>query len=323
MTNALNDYHQWLYSQLQAGALLGPAVSEAIAIGLLSDCLVMAKVEGRDAGYLTPDVMDTLAEELIKDGDSIWKVGAGELEWIGSYSITNGKYMVDGRRSTANIFHVRYRVDRRTGRGRPPLATAPVFHSLALNMDKRMEEEANIAAAQVIPIAQTNRMRTEQSEEQEREHLKELTARMRKMAGKIYTLASQRQLNDASPTNEYEPVRWGPKFDEANLSASEQVRRLTLAMLGVPQEVVDGGGAGLKESLRFYLHTTLPPYGRRIEAAAAKALLDIEIDFGPVLTADLIAMGRVFNNFVDPADKLASDEAMDVIGMKGYLEEED
>ena len=318
MSTYAQDFQQWLHSQLLTGAVMGPSVVEAIAAALLSDCMTMAEVAGADGRYFPTDVVETIATELILYGDTIWSVGRGELEYVGpdSYSILDGRYLIDGRPTAKRIFHCRYRIDRKTGRGLSPLDASPVFQTLLRNMEKRMEEESSIGVGHLVPMPLLSGIKKDASSYEKQNRVTRATKELRSYVRGIFAVVKFGKVNDRADPNEYQAVHYGPKFLESNLGAADRIRRLAVALHGLPQELIEGGGSGLRESLRFYINTTLPPYGKRISSAAAKAQLDVEFDFARVRMADVIAMGRVFNSFVDPQDKMTREEALAMIGLE-------
>ena len=323
MTNNLvEEYAQWLYNHLLSGTVLGPSGVEAVAATLLCDCFAMAEVSGRHASYFPMDVLQTLAEELVLYGDSVWRVRDGRLDWVGADNYaTNkaGQYWVDGRSYTGRLLHVRYRMDRMTGRGVSPLGASPLFKNITRQLDRRAEEEAKIPVAHVMPFPQTGEVPKVDDQGQEipgetESFLQGLNRRMRKMVGKLYAVTSLRMVSDEPNPQEYNPIRWGPMFHQQTIEASAQVSRVAAAILGLPQALLVQDGSGLREGLRYYLHTTLQPYGERITAAAEQAQLEVNFDFTNIMAADIQGRARAFQSLVPDDEKLTREEAMEIVG---------
>ena len=78
------------------------------------------------------------------------------------------------------------------------------------------------------------------------------------------------------------------------------VNRLVLAACGIPTEIVDQqtDGTSNREAWRRFLHSTLQPMGRIIQAQAAESDLIVEFSFESLMASDIAGRARAFGSLV-------------------------
>ena len=143
------------------------------AAGLYAACFAAARIEG-DAPALTPCVRALLARDLIRRGESVFRLvvegGALALRPAGSWDVRGGPaesawyYRLDefgpsGNMTyfvpSAGVIHARYAVDpSRPWYGLGPLQWARATGTLAAGLETRLGEEAGGAVGHLMPVPQ-------------------------------------------------------------------------------------------------------------------------------------------------------------------------
>ena len=100
---------------------------------------------------------------------------------------------------------------------------------------------------------------------------------------------------------DWQPKSIGPAPAETLVALRDSVKGEMLAALGVPVSVIGAAGndAAAREEFRRFLHQTLNPLARRIEAEIRLKLKPVTITFPDVYAADIQSRARAYKSLVD------------------------
>jgi len=279
----------------QASATVsGITAAEEIAAGLLGRAFATASIDGEDQPLFPPDVMMTIARDLMSRGESVWRVGTRgrPLNWVPSYSFNgNGGYLIDGASvGGVNVLHARYAVDRISGRGVSPINCSPRFRKLLRQTEVTVEYETRGSVGYLVPTPA------------EGEDLTNLTAKIKELKGRgmlVETMAGGWGDRGNAPLGDYDQKRVGPMVPAEMQQLYQDTQRAALAVYGVPVPIVfPTDAASMREGWRIFLHSTIEPLARIVVAAARNAGLLIEINFDRLMASDVTGRARAFNSLV-------------------------
>lgn len=279
-----------------AGQSQRPSCVE-IAAGQVSRAFASGDAAGADAGLFTATVLGRIGRDLIRAGESVWLARRGRLRYVMRYTINeNGFYHLDspayGRDVNPNdMFHVRYAVNGQTLRGVAPIDLTPTLRDMLLHMESQIRDEANTPTGYLLPIPV------------EGDEVDALRNDLSRLAGQVALVKTATggwdQGRASAPRREYEPIRFGMRLPDSTVVAYRDAQRMALAAMGVPTGLIDPeDGTGQREAWRRFLHGTIQPLARLVEAAAASAGLGVALTFDALMASDIAGRARAFQSLV-------------------------
>ena len=289
------NYTQSIVQQIEAAATgrAGRPSAVEIASGQVSRGFASGRADGRSAALFTAPVLARMGREMIRNGETVW-VARGGLSAVMAYDIQpDGSYSVNGRGTfpATDVLHARYAVDAQTLRGIAPIDYAPSLRDLLLNLEGQLRDEANTPTGFLLAIPADG-----DDVDQLRTDLKQIKGRVALVKT---TQGGWDQGRSAAPRREYEPQRFGMHLPPSTVDIYRDAQRNALGLMGVPVELVEpGDGTGQREAWRRFLHGTIQPLARIIEAAARAAGLNVSLSFDGLMASDIAGRARAFQSLV-------------------------
>ena len=310
----------------------GAAVAAAeVAAGLWGRCFAGAAVQpaGHVSGALSPGILEMLAREIIRRGDCLFMIDVHEgalallpvAHWdvYGGYRPSTWRYQATlaapddsytVELTSEQVVHVRYGASpSQPWRGISPFAACPSTSHLAGMIETRLGEEVGAAVATLIPIPEgTTTTQTEV--------LRDSLANLRGKLALVPSAGGGWGAGDrAAPRTGWRTERLGadPPDSLAKLRTDTAVH--ILAAAGVPVELFSGGeGTSSREAFRRFLHASVAPVARLIEAElSAKLETAVSFNFDQLFAADIQGRARAFQSLVGGGMDVS--EALAVTGL--------
>lgn len=289
------NYTDSIVTQIEAAAAgrAGRPSAVEIAAGQVSRGFASGRADGRSAALFPSPVLARMGRDLMRNGETVW-LARGGLSAVMAYDIQpNGSYSINGRGTfpAGDVLHARYAVDPQTLRGIAPIDYAPSLRDLLLNMEVQMRDEANTPTGFLLAIPADG------------DEVDQLRADLRVLKGRIAMVKTTQggwdQGRSAAPRREYEPQRFGMNLPASTVDIYRDAQRSALGLMGVPVELIEpADGTGQREAWRRFLHGTVQPLARIIEAAAAAAGLQVSLSFDSLMASDIAGRARAFQSLV-------------------------
>lgn len=255
-----------------------------IAAGNMSRALASAVASGPDGELFTPPVMAEIGRDLIECGESIWQIMPDRLLHLPALDIQPGTRQL----------HLRYSTDVHSGRGIGPLGRAAALATLANTVENSLAKEAGALVGYILPIPTDGQDAS----------VAQLRRDLQALDGKIALVETAAGGWDAgraaAPRREYEPRRLGPDIPQSSLQLYKEINRMVMVACGLPTELLDERteGTSNREAWRRFLHSTLQPLARIIQAQAREAGLVVEFSFEALFASDIAGRARAFGSLV-------------------------
>ena len=324
-------------SAAEGGASTAPLATAALeaAAGLWARCLAAATVRDADDDVveaLSPAVLAQLGRELVRKGESIWRIrtpaGRAVLDPVAYATLTGGSpdplsWVYDlnmygptdstrAFRGAAGVLHIRLAFDStRPWQGVPPWSWASSTGRAITNLEKLVADEAGAPFGYLlgVPAAPggdgnadpTAALRSDLARAQGK------TLVIEDAAGWDPDSSGQRRAGFAV-------TRFGANPPGTLDALRTETGRDVLAACGVPPTlfVANSDGTAQREAFRRFMHSTLRPVARLIEAEARLKLDSpaLTLDLSELWAADVAGRARAFGQLVqagvDPADAAAN-----------------
>ena len=324
-TEKRNDsYTDALVSLLQQGAGGGTGASVAAtgaleaSCSLISRCFASAQVSGpaHAVQVLGPDVLAQVGRALIRSGEAVYfmDVQAGRLlllpaqSWdiFGSahpdswtYRLTlagpDAMTTVD-RVQAAGVLHFRYATDpSRPFRGVAPLTSASLAGRLSAETTKALGDELSGPTGSLLPIGSDGGDPSVTALKGDIRNLRGSVALVEKLADWASGGAAQ------GGASEWQPRRIGAAPPPGVVEVARQAFLEVLGCCGVPPSLFlsSADGTAQRESFRRFLHTTLQPLTRVVEAELSEKLDgDVTLNLDSLFASDLAGRARAFTSLV-------------------------
>ena len=294
--------------------------------GLIGRSFAAATVEGPDqlTAPLTPGFMAMVGRALVRDGEMVAVIevrngravllpGSYHDVW-GSHDPASWLYRVtlNGPTSIATqewlphdgVVHFMHQRDPSyPWRGLAPLDSATLAGQLSASTVEALADEAGTTRAYLLPTPKPG----------DDPSMTALRADLRTSKGGLHlveSMAAEWQGGDGrtAPRRDWETKRIGADPPQALVMLAERATAEVYAACGVPPQLVEpqGDGTAAREAYRRFLHATVAPLGRLIEAELSEKLeSDIRVNFDSLFAADLAGRARAFQSMVgagmDPA----------------------
>ena len=271
-------------------SVAGTGALEA-ASGLISRCFAAAQVSGpaHAVQALGPDVLAQVERALIRTGEAVYylDVQAGRLlllpaqSWdvfgtahpsTWTYRLTlagpDAMTTVD-RVQAAGVIHFRYATDpARPSRGIAPLTSASLAGRLSAETTKALGDELSGPVGSLLPIGADGSDPTVAALKGDIRNLKGSVALVEKLADWATGGAMQ------GSSSEWQPRRIGAAPPPGVVEVSRQATLEVLGACGVPPSLFlsSADGTAQRESFRRFLHTTLQPLARVVQAELSEKL---------------------------------------------------
>ena len=271
-----------------------------VAAGQLSRAFASASVDGTGAAMFTPDVLAQIGRALVEAGEAVWyRVGRrlvrGDVYEIdgASYRFENGSGTRGRTVPASRVVHVRWNVQTETGRGLSPLGAARKLRLLAQELENSLQTESGAAVGYLLPVPADGQAA----------NIEQLKTDLAALKGRIAVVETARGGWDSgasgAPRRDFELVRMGPDVPQSQVLLYERAHNTALAACGYPvQLATDSDGTAQREAWRRYLHGTVAPLGRLLEAAAGRAGARIALDFDALFASDVTGRARAFQSLV-------------------------
>ena len=325
-----DSYTDALVSLLQQGAGGGTGASVAAtgaleaASGLISRCFASAQVSGpaHAVQVLGPDVLSQVGRALIRQGEALYfmDVQAGRLlllpaqSWdiFGSAHPSTWTYRLTlagpdsmstvDRVQAAGVLHFRYATDpSRPFRGIAPLTSAYLAGRLSAETTKALGDELSGPVGSLLPIGADGSDPTIQALKGDIRGLRGSVALVEKLADWASGGAAQ------GGASEWSPRRLGAAPPPGVVEVARQSTLEVLSALGIPPSLFlsSADGTAQRESFRRFLHSTLQPLARVVEAELSEKLEgDVTLNLDSLFASDLSGRARAFQSLtsggVDP-----------------------
>ncbi|MDE0338126.1 MAG: phage portal protein [Caldilineaceae bacterium] len=264
-------------------------------------------IANRATAALTPSVFAHAGVQLFDYGDSLWEIafagGRLMLKPVSNWQLTGGVYELQ----VPDPDHIvtRYRVpdavlhlsipgnNNQPWRGRSPGIGASVTRKLAAALENRLAEESGGPVGNLLPVPDTK-------------GTDKLQADIAALKGKAVmvptTAGNWGQGSQGAPRTDWQPNRLGPTFAPPIPDLRDGISAHLCAAYGVPPALVapDADGTAQRESLRRFLHGTIQPVARLLEAELS-AKLDspgLTLSFDRLFASDLSGRARAFQSMV-------------------------
>ncbi|MDD9990372.1 MAG: hypothetical protein OXP75_01085 [Rhodospirillales bacterium] len=271
-----------------------------IAAGHLSRAFASATVSGAGAGGFTVPVMAQIGRALIEAGEAVYVRQGNRLVRGLQYSILpDGRYQAETPFGQIVVpadraFHATWNLDVMSQRGVAPLTNARTLRDLVRKLEASMGEEAGAAVGYLLPIPSDG----------DGGNIESLKQDLAALKGRIAVIETTRggwgEGTTGAPRRDYELVRMGANIPEGNVALYTQATETALAACGVPVQLVQkSDGTAQREAWRRFLHGTVAPMGRIVEAEAARIGLAISLDWDQLFASDIQGRARAFQSLVN------------------------
>lgn len=298
-----------LVRSLQGKDLLNAvSAAEGTARNIVSRAFMSATVSGDD-GLLTPRILSTIGQDLIRSGQSILFLSAGRLNPVSGWEILpDGRYEMTytpyrtAPGSAKTIRTPRTRVFHADS-GLVSLADLAADTTFLRRIEKSFSQQSSAAVAHIIPSPlpgpKMNAVRTQ----------------LQNMKGASTFLESLGQINKAmsdgnSPAEDWSQRDFGPRLRAENSEVYESIIKMLLGAMGVPSELAGfpSPGTSRREAYRQLTHSLITPLSKTITEAMADLGRTVTFDWSGLASADSQGRARALKSLVDSGMSL--EEAM-------------
>ncbi len=193
---------------------------------------------------------------------------------------------------------------------------ASTLGKMAASMEQRLTEEAAAKVGYLIPIPKAPLSTITDSEGNAVDPLAALKRDLSNLKGQTALVETSGGMAPEvrAPQGEWQPRRIGLDPPAAVVELRRQVFETVLSVCGVPPGLVSLSGGHIREHLRTFLHTTLAPAGRLLEAeASAKLPGPVKVSFERLYAADIQGRARAFQSMTTGG--LSVEEARRLAGL--------
>lgn len=303
---------QLILGQARGGQAL-PTATAAVeaAAGLVGRSFASATVSGLRSEAIPAPFLALVGRCLIRRGECVFLIETEPeltLLPVQSYSVTGGSSpaswqyeLTIGAPSKSEtkkavpidgVIHLRYAVDpERPWQGISPLQAASISGRLGAAASAALADEAGAPHGSFLPVPQSD------------ESDDGLKGDIRNAAGSmlmVESMAGNWEAGGPAP-KDWEPRRFGFDAPASLVDLEKQIFVEILAACGIPPALFDSNSAtASRESYRQFLHSTVAPIGRVVEAELREKLdsPDLAIDWTELRAADIAGRARAFSSMV-------------------------
>ena len=320
------------YLENEAGgttqARAGTSAAVEAAAGLWSRAFAAASVEGAPddvTAAVSPAVLGMIGRELIRSGEIVFAIdmaGNGlrltpasthNLQGLTSdpaswtYEIDDSGPTGQRRRvlGSDGVVHCRYAVDPTAPwRGIGPIQAASSTSTILARSELALSRDARASVGYVLPAPAGGE--NADGEDEDDDQLGALLTRMKTLAGKLMVVDSMSSGwgagRDAAPVTDWKQQRLGPTPDAVLAALRGEAGLAILGAAGVPISLVAGSAqaSALRESFRIFLHSSVAPVARVVEAELRDKLdaPGLVLSHDRLFASDLSGRARAFQSMV-------------------------
>ena len=310
----------------EGGTSTAPLATAALesAAGLYGRCMAAATVRNADPDIvesLSPEVLSQVARELIRKGESTWliRTPAGRvaldpvaystllggspdpMSWNYQLALYGPTDSMNISRSAAGVLHVRLSFDSsRPWQGVAPWAWASSTGRAITNLEKLVADEAGAPFGYLLSVP------TAPSEDDD--PTAGLRGDLAKAKGRTLIVESPESWDTDLPAarggqaGRFAVTRFGANPPNNIDVLRTETGRDVLSACGVPPTlfVASSDGTAQREAFRRFMHSSLRPVARLIEAEARRKLdsPELVLDLSELWAADVAGRARSFGQLV-------------------------
>ena len=303
-----------------------------VCAGTWARAFASARVEPQTpvTAAVTPAVLAAIARRLIRRGESChvidvdmggavrltecswWDVqGSARRPWTYQATATGPSTTETRWVQDDGVIHCLYASSElQPWQGIPPLAWAARTGALAANLEKALADEAGGPVGNLIAIPELQREPTVEDAAGD-DPLAPLRADIAALRGQIAlveTMAGGYGDRGARPDADWKPRRIGADPPEALAELRTGAALTVFGCCGVPPSLVTlpADGTGQREAWRRFLHGSVAPVARLVEAELAAKLdtSDLRLAFDELHAGDMAGRARAWRSLVGPEAKL-------------------
>ena len=258
-----------------------------------------------ESPIMPPSMLAIIGRALLLSGESVWYVRGSRrprFECVSSHDLqgdgplpASWRYRVNipGPSTTRTIGNVRadkiahFRIGATVHRpwaGCSPLANSDTTRQLLANLETQLGNEASGPVGSIMPMPQPST---------------EIATDIKNLKGGVYVTESGLQGFDESKRAqaEFTPKRVGFDAPDSATTARTDVQRAVYSACGIPLALVDAlPGAQAREAWRIFLHGTIGPIARIVQAEIARLGLDAALDFAELRASDVQGRARAYQS---------------------------
>ena len=286
------------------------------AAGLYSRAFAAAQIENGPG--VTPAVLASIARSLIRRGECVHLVDVGRdgltLREVGSHDVrgpaeeSGWSYRVtmSGPSESpsrivpgSQVVHCRYA----TAPQRPWKGVAPMTWANATSKLHGALEDAQLSEAstpvitflplQDVPPTELDSLRTNIEAARQK--------RRRGLVMPVVSATSGSTRSQQRPLSDWQPRPIGPRQDDGSVSLRDDTSIAVLGACGVPPSlaIANSDGTAQRESFRRFLHSSVVPLARLVEAELSLKLdSPVRLNFDQLFAADLSGRARAFQSMI-------------------------
>ena len=271
---------------------------------------------------LSPDVLSQMARELIRKGESIWRIrtpaGRVALDPVAYATLTGGSpdpmswfyqchlygptNSTNISRSATGVLHVRLAFDSsRPWQGIPPWSWASSTGRAITNLEKLVADEAGAAFGYLLSVPAA-------PSEDDDDPTAGLRGDLAKAKGSTLVIESPESWDTDLPAarggqaGRFAVTRFGANPPGTLDALRTETGRDVLAACGVPPTlfVANSDGTAQREAFRRFMHSSLRPVARLIEGELRRKLdsPELVLDLSELWAADVAGRARSFGQLV-------------------------
>ncbi len=289
---------------------------------------------------LTPEFLGWIGQELVLRGEglAVIQVEGGKLELlpVGDFSVTGKasrnswryRCTVYGPSSTLTyqrapadqVIHCRWSYQAELPEfGASPWKRASLTSTLLGNLEKRLSEETGGIVGHLLPVPSDPEPAEVDGEEFDA--YGELRQTLKTLKGKTAlvetTAGGFGEGMNTAPRKDFVPVRIGADPPDSLRELREDVAHSLLQACGVPLSLVSerGDGAARREAWRQFLHSSVSPVARSVEAELSEKLeTPVTLSFDRLFASDVMSKARAAASLAGSGVEL--DEALRLAGLE-------
>ena len=289
---------------------------------------------------LTPELLGWIGQELVLRGEglAVIEVNGGGLELLpaGHFTVT-GKASRSSWRYKATVFapsntftyqhapasqvvHCRWSFNADLPEfGAAPWKRASITSTLLGNLEKRLSEETGGIVGHLLPVPSDPAPAGEDGEELDAyEGLRQTLKGLKGKTALVETTAGgYGEGMNTAPRKDFVPVRLGANPPDSLRELREDVGHSLLQACGIPLSLVSerGDGAARREAWRQFLHASVSPQARIVEAELSEKLdTPITLNFDRLFASDIMGKARAAASLAGAG--LEIDEALRLAGLE-------
>ena len=300
---------------------VGQTAAAATAAGTIGRSFAAATVSPSvERTGLTPGVLGDIGEALVYAGESVWLIDVSEagvmLFRASSWTVTSDgpkrwRYRLElplpddtwtENVPSSAVFHPRVHVHAaEPHRGRSPLALAGASAEGLAQAERQLSEELSGPVGRLIP-APLDQLEGDGEGEDPLAELESSLANLKGRSALVPSMSREWTGGASGPaTGDWTSKRIGADPPASVVQLRQDGHNAVLAAAGIPPMMfsVAGQAQASREALRQFLHMTVSPLARIVEAeATAKMGVPVALDFTALHASDVQGRARSFQSLV-------------------------